>query len=99
MFYDAWRVAGAGGPGYTWSNRNAFAAVALEPDRRIDYVFVGYPVRGDPEHYGLGRIDRCRVVCDQAVDGVWPSDHFGVYAELRTDPLPIPAWLFPQGSG
>ena len=27
-------------------------------------------------------------VCDDEVDGVWPSDHFGVYAELRTEPIP-----------
>jgi endonuclease/exonuclease/phosphatase family metal-dependent hydrolase len=82
-FHDAWRVAGSGGDGTTWSNRNRFARLALEPERRIDYVFVGYPTA-----QGLGRVEACRVVCDQAVDGVWPSDHFGVYAELRTEPLP-----------
>ena len=82
-FNDGWRVAGDGGPGITWSNRNPWARAALEPDRRIDYVFAGYPTRE-----GLGRVERCRVVCDDAVDGVWPSDHFGVYAELRSEPLP-----------
>jgi endonuclease/exonuclease/phosphatase family metal-dependent hydrolase len=80
---DAWRVAGGGGPGFTWSNRNPNAAAVLEPDRRIDYVFAGFPIRS-----GIGRITACRVVCDDAVDGVWPSDHFGVYAELATRPLP-----------
>jgi endonuclease/exonuclease/phosphatase family metal-dependent hydrolase len=95
QFYDAWRVAGDGGPGYTWSNRNAYASIALEPERRIDYIFVGYPVRlGDA--YGLGHIERCMVVCDDERDGVWPSDHFGVYAELRTDPLPVPEVLQQQ---
>jgi endonuclease/exonuclease/phosphatase family metal-dependent hydrolase len=83
-FLDAWRVAGGGGPGITWSNANPYARVNLEPDRRIDYVFAGFPVRGS----GVGRIARCRVVCDREEGGVWPSDHFGVYAELRTDPLP-----------
>jgi endonuclease/exonuclease/phosphatase family metal-dependent hydrolase len=91
FFHDAWRVAGersASGPtgevaGATWSNRNRFARLALEPERRIDYVFAGYPTS-----QGLGLVQHCRVVCDEAVDGVWPSDHFGVYAELRTDPLP-----------
>ena len=91
MFYDAWRVAGDGGPGYTWSNRNAFAAIALEPERRIDYIFAGYPIRvGD--RYGIGKIQACRVVCDDAREGAWPSDHFGVYAELRTEPLSPPQW-------
>jgi len=79
---DAWLVAGRDGDGVTWSNRNAYARVALEPDRRIDYVFVDYPLRD-----GRGRVESCRVVCDDERAGVWPSDHFGVFAELRTDPL------------
>lgn len=81
-FLDAWQVAGDGGPGFTWSNANDHARPNLEPDRRIDYVFAGFPRRD-----GTGQILRCRVVCDAAEDGVWPSDHFGVYAELRAEPL------------
>jgi endonuclease/exonuclease/phosphatase family metal-dependent hydrolase len=79
-FREAWRHAGDGGPG---SNRNAYARPWIEPERRIDYIFVGPP----PQPTGLGNVETCRVVCDDAVDGVWPSDHFGVYAELRTEPL------------
>jgi endonuclease/exonuclease/phosphatase family metal-dependent hydrolase len=78
---DAWAEAGGGGPGITWSNRNPYARTALEPDRRIDYVFVAPPLRG-----GVGLVERCRVVCDEERDAVWPSDHFGVCAELRTEP-------------
>jgi len=81
-FLDAWRVAGDGGPGTTWSNANPYARAALEPDRRIDYVFAGFPQRD-----GLGQIVECRVVCDDTRDGVWPTDHFGVYAELRAAPI------------
>jgi endonuclease/exonuclease/phosphatase family metal-dependent hydrolase len=80
---DAWRMAGDGSAGFTWSNRNAYAAEALEPDRRIDYVFAGFAQRDT----GLGRIERCVVVCDDEKDGVWPSDHFGVYVEMRTEAL------------
>src|SRR3981081_352134 len=36
-FQEAWRVAGGAGPGYTWDNRNSFAALDREPDGRIDY--------------------------------------------------------------
>jgi endonuclease/exonuclease/phosphatase family metal-dependent hydrolase len=90
VFFDAWSVAGEG-DGATWSNRNAFASIALEPERRIDYIFAGYPVRMTDQH-GVGKIETCRVVCNDEVDGVWPSDHFGLYAELRTDPLPRPEW-------
>jgi endonuclease/exonuclease/phosphatase family metal-dependent hydrolase len=80
--HDAWRVAGSGSDGITWSNRNPYARLALEPERRIDYVFAGYPTS-----QGLGRIERCHVVCNDEKNGVWPTDHFGVYAELRTEPL------------
>jgi endonuclease/exonuclease/phosphatase family metal-dependent hydrolase len=90
-YHDAWAVAGAGGPGFTWSNRNDFAAIALEPNRRIDYIFVGYPIRRR-DGYGIGKVETCRVVCDDEVDGAWPSDHFGLYAELRTEPLEAPRW-------
>ncbi len=82
-FADAWRTAGDGSAGITWSNRNDHAREWLEPERRIDYVFVG-----PPHHTGLGQITGCRVVCDDVVDGIWPSDHFGVFAELRDEPLP-----------
>jgi endonuclease/exonuclease/phosphatase family metal-dependent hydrolase len=81
-FLDAWRVAGSAGPGTTWSNANPWARAEREPDRRIDYVFAGLPRRD-----GLGQIAACRVVCDAEEAGVWPSDHFGVYAELRDAPL------------
>ena len=77
---DAWRMAGDAGPGTTWSNTNVYARPALEPDRRIDYIFVGFPQRS-----GLGQVVECRVVCDDERGGVWPTDHFGVYAELRAE--------------
>lgn len=80
-FLDAWERAGTGGDGITWSNRNPWARLECEPDRRIDYVFVGLPHPRD----GRGELIECRVVCDTERDGVWPSDHLGVYAELRTE--------------
>ena len=78
---DAWRAAGDGGPGFTCATRNVYARLTGEPDRRIDYIFVG-----EPGTDGRGGIESCRIVCDDDRDGVWPSDHFGVYAELRTEP-------------
>lgn len=76
-FADCFDVAGDGGPGHTFARRNPFAAQAREPSRRIDYVFV----RG-PDRRGRGEPLACRVVLDEDEDGVFPSDHFGVYAEL-----------------
>ena len=79
VFHDAWEVAGAAGdPGFTWSNGNPYAVLDLEPDRRIDFVFVGWPKAG-----GRGHVETCTVVGTEPVDGVVPSDHYGVLAELR----------------
>jgi endonuclease/exonuclease/phosphatase family metal-dependent hydrolase len=77
---DAWRLAGDGGPGITWSNGNPHAALDHEPDRRIDYIFSGFHGRG-----GGGRPVECRVVADEPADGIWPSDHFGLLAVLQRD--------------
>ncbi|MBW2396785.1 MAG: endonuclease/exonuclease/phosphatase family protein, partial [Deltaproteobacteria bacterium] len=80
---DAWKTAGDGGPGYTWDNTNPYADPELEPNRRIDYIFAGFPMRT-----GVGQLTSCRLVCNDEEGGVWPADHFGVYAEFRTDPIP-----------
>ena len=77
VFFDAWEVAGDG-PGYTWSNANPFAARDLEPDRRIDYVLVGWP-----KERGAGHVVGATVEAVDPVDGVYPSDHYAVLAELR----------------
>jgi len=78
VFHDAWEAAGTGGRGTTWSNDNPYARLDLEPDRRIDYVLVGWPKAG-----GAGHVTSCSVVGQDAVNGVVPSDHYGVLAELR----------------
>ncbi len=79
VFIDAWRAADPdSGPGWTWDNRNPFAALDHEPDRRIDYVLVGYPRDG-----GRGQAVAARRIGAAPVDGVWPSDHCGVVVDLR----------------
>ncbi|MCX7620987.1 MAG: endonuclease/exonuclease/phosphatase family protein [Acidimicrobiales bacterium] len=77
VFHDAWRFAGEG-PGITWSNANPYAARDLEAERRLDYVFVGWPKRG-----GAGHIVGVELIGTEPVEGVWPSDHYGVCASLR----------------
>jgi len=76
-FLDAWEVAGDG-PGHTWAVENPYAALDLEPSRRIDYVFAGYPRRG-----GAGHAVAARMAGLDPVDGVVPSDHLAVVADLR----------------
>jgi endonuclease/exonuclease/phosphatase family metal-dependent hydrolase len=79
VFYDAWDVASeGGGPGHTFSRRNRHAAAALLPDRRIDYVLSAWP-----RARGAGHPVRCEVLGTAGLDGVDPSDHFAVMAEIR----------------
>jgi endonuclease/exonuclease/phosphatase family metal-dependent hydrolase len=86
-FADAWAATAgldpASGPGWTYDRRNPYALRSREPSRRIDYVFVRGPdrsLRGEPLS--------ARLVLTEAVDGVWPSDHFGVLAEIQAAPRP-----------
>src|SRR5205823_1683904 len=75
-----------GQTGWTWARRNHYTARLgwLEPDRRIDYVFVS-PMRKD----GSGVVRDCRVVLDERMpDGEWASDHFGILADVQIGPMP-----------
>jgi endonuclease/exonuclease/phosphatase family metal-dependent hydrolase len=78
FFHDAWSFAGEAGAGMTWDNANPYVAVELEPDRRIDYILVGWPAAR-----GAGHILKCKVTGNEPVDDVWPSDHHAVLTELR----------------
>lgn len=83
-FADAWVFAGEG-PGYTFDRSNAYAAKAREPSRRIDYVFVRGPdrqFRGEPLHAELA----FHAAVGEGAARVWPSDHFGVVADLAITP-------------
>jgi endonuclease/exonuclease/phosphatase family metal-dependent hydrolase len=83
-FADAWQFAGVG-PGYTFDRANGYALKAREPSRRIDYIFVRGPdrqFRGEPLHAELA----FNVPDDDSAQPVWPSDHFGVCADLAITP-------------
>lgn len=73
------------GAGATWARRNPSIHKLrfLEMDRRIDYIYVGQASRD-----GRGLVHRCQVVLDQPdSDGVFPSDHFAVMADIQQVPL------------
>ena len=78
VFHDAWAVAGGDGSGLTWDNTNPHVVVEFEPDRRLDYIFVGRPGPG-----GAGHVVDCQLAGNVPVGEIWPSDHFAVVAELR----------------
>lgn len=78
VFHDAWAFVHGTKTGDTWDNINPFVAKEYEPNRRIDYIFTGWP-RPD----GAGHITDCKIVANAPIDGIWPSDHFALLAELR----------------
>jgi len=83
-FQDAWDRMNLGIPGLTWARANPYTAklAFLEPDRRLDYIFVT-PMRGD----GRGTVLSCAMVFDTpGVDAVYASDHFGLLAEIQVEP-------------
>jgi endonuclease/exonuclease/phosphatase family metal-dependent hydrolase len=84
-YQDAFAERHPGDPGYTWARANPHTERLrwLALDRRIDYIFVGAQ-RKD----GRGVIKDCRIVLDQPdADGCFPSDHFGLCADIQVAPL------------
>jgi endonuclease/exonuclease/phosphatase family metal-dependent hydrolase len=77
-YRDAWVSVHGAEAGETFVPSNPLVADWDWPFRRLDYVFVRCGEHGGPTL----EVDRCDVVFDQSVDGVWASDHFGVLAEL-----------------
>jgi len=85
VFYqDAWATVHPGQPGVTWMTENPFRAKMnwLPAERRIDYIFVTAARRD-----GRGAVRDARVVLDQPdADGVFPSDHAGLLADVQVAP-------------
>jgi endonuclease/exonuclease/phosphatase family metal-dependent hydrolase len=67
-----------GEPGHTFTPDNPLCPRNW-PFRRIDHIYIRCGANGQPT---LGIVD-CAVVLDAPVNGVWPSDHFGVMADFR----------------
>ena len=85
VFFDAWQYADPAQPSATWSPVNPYVAAGFDPPVRVDYVHVAPPASN-----GLGSVSAVRRAGDEPVDGVWPSDHFAVVADLRI-PAPSPS--------
>jgi len=78
FFADCWDSTRPGEFGWTYARSNPYALRSREPSRRIDYVFV----RGPGRHL-CGEPLSAELCLAAPVDGVWPSDHFGVVAEIH----------------
>lgn len=73
---DCWEQVGEG-TGATWRSDNPYQSETAWPNRRLDYLFVSWPrpkPLGNPTRVWLAGVD--------PVDGVVPSDHAAVVADL-----------------
>jgi len=77
VLLDVWRYAAPGDPGHTWDRSNGYQTDSVLPDSRIDYVLVGL------RRTGGARVRSARLAGTAPADGVWPSDHFAVVADLE----------------
>ncbi len=80
-FADCFALAGDGSRGATYARSNRYAARSHEPDRRIDYIYTRGPdraLRAEPL--------ASRLVFTDEESSVFPSDHYGVYAEIQLAP-------------
>jgi endonuclease/exonuclease/phosphatase family metal-dependent hydrolase len=85
VFSDCWEQLGEGS-GYTWRSDNPYRADTAWPNRRIDYLLVSWP-RPKP----LGNPKRVWLAGLEPIDGVMPSDHAAVVADLVTTAQPAGA--------
>lgn len=82
---DAWTLANNSTPGFTWDNRNPWAKAWKLHDRRIDYVLLaGSGACGSwPRATRSYRVAKAELVFTEAGhDGVFPTDHFGLWVEV-----------------
>lgn len=94
FYHDAWALAGDG-PGYTWTADNPIAGSLMDQiirqpgfRMRIDYIFVGSAgFQAGPG--GHAQVQNAALAFDQPIDGVWPSDHFGVLVDLEVGGRPL----------
>lgn len=78
VLVDAWDAAGNADRGDTWASTNPrVPRRAVHPNRRLDYVMVTWPRRR-----GVGHVVGCHLAGTTPVEGVWPSDHYAVVADV-----------------
>lgn len=81
-YRDTWESAHPDDPGLTFTSRNGLMADWDWPFGRIDHILVRCGLHGGPTL----AIATCELIFDEAVDGIWASDHFGVMADLTLPP-------------
>jgi len=79
VWTDAWEQVGEG-PGITWTTDNPYITHSAWPNRRLDYVMIGWPRDKRP----VGNPQQARLFGIEPVNGVVPSDHYGVAVTIQT---------------
>ena len=78
VLVDAWEACGNERRGDTWSSANPLVPRrAVYPNRRLDYITTTFPRRRN-----CGSFQSCELTGLEAIDGVQPSDHYAVVAEV-----------------
>ena len=78
VLVDAWEACGNERRGDTWSSANPLVPRrAVYPNRRLDYITTTFPRRRN-----CGSFQSCELTGREAIDGVQPSDHYAVVAEV-----------------
>jgi endonuclease/exonuclease/phosphatase family metal-dependent hydrolase len=77
-YRDAWESVHLDAPGETFTPGNPLVRDWDWPFRRLDYVLVRCGEHGGPTL----EVTACERFLDEPVNGVWASDHFGVFADL-----------------
>jgi len=78
IWTDAWEQVGQG-DGITWSKANPYINNSAWPNRRLDYVMIGWPRHKRP----LGNPAHAELFGIEPVDGIVPSDHYGLCVEVH----------------
>jgi endonuclease/exonuclease/phosphatase family metal-dependent hydrolase len=78
VFFDAWEYADPAAPSATWDTANPYVHPGLSPSVRLDYIHVGGPAGPG----GVGTVRGVHRAGHGPVNGVWPSDHAAVVADL-----------------
>lgn len=84
VLFDVWPYADPAAESGTWDIAHEDVHGFRDRQFRIDYIHVGLPVSGTG-----GRIRAVRRAGDRPVDGVWPSDHAAVVADLSLAGPPL----------
>lgn len=79
VWADAWEQVGQG-LGHTWSLDNEYINNSAWPNRRLDYVLIGWPRPRRP----IGNPQRAWLIGTEPIAGVTASDHYGVAVQIST---------------